>query len=113
MSAAEVLLEHAPYDSGFRCECGWEVPKHVSIIYLEHPLHQLEALKAAGYAVMELPKPSEPDDEGYTTQFYAGADCSYVRVRWSKDIVADGLWYRSAAARDLGAALIAAAEAAS
>lgn len=45
MSAAEVLALHAT------CSCGeWAEDS------TEHAQHQLDALKAAGYAVVELPK---------------------------------------------------------
>jgi hypothetical protein len=72
----------------------------------------LDALKAAGYAVVELPKPAEDVDKGYLAHFFAPANGNWVRLRWSKDIVVDGNWYRPDEARDVAAALLAAVEAA-
>jgi hypothetical protein len=51
VSAAEVLAAHHidAFQPMRRCSCGSAIPWSVE--------HQLDALKAAGYAVVELPKP--------------------------------------------------------
>lgn len=74
--------------------------------------HILDELKAAGYAVVELPKPAAEVGEGYLAHFFAPANGNSVSLRWSKDIVVDGNWYRPDEARDVAAALLAAADAA-
>lgn len=69
----------------------------------------VQALKAAGYAVVKLPESSHTDDSD--TVFWG--DSIPVRVRWSNDIVVDNsVWIRSGEARSLAAALLAAADAA-
>jgi hypothetical protein len=50
MSAAEVLAHHQSESLGCCLPCG-----HQSHSRAEHAVHQLDALKSAGYGVIELP----------------------------------------------------------
>lgn len=64
MSAAEVLAAHRSYyvhgDDSDRCSgCDWKGNGCD-----EFEAHQLDALKVAGYAVVELPKSDGLDDDG-------------------------------------------------
>ena len=72
-----------------------------------------EAILAAlreRYAIVELPKPLEPDDECSSVVFHAADACMTVRVRMG-EIIFDTGWYRPKEARSLAAALLAAADA--
>jgi hypothetical protein len=61
VSAAEVLAEHEIGREGFCCNgCDWSLPAHVAVNDgTEHAAHVLDALEAAGYAVVGLPDPVE------------------------------------------------------
>lgn len=56
MSAAEVLAQHESENSGFACSgCHWTPKAHYVTDAEEFAAHHLDVLKAAGYAVVELP----------------------------------------------------------
>lgn len=61
LGAAEILAQHRPTDSGWFCRCGLELhfdpiaeAEHESSAERAFAAHQLDALKAAGYAVVSL-----------------------------------------------------------
>lgn len=58
MSAAEVLAQHYFHPAMLRCKCMENRSAFEPAMSAEeHASHQLDALKAAGYAVVELPEP--------------------------------------------------------
>ena len=60
MSAAQILAQHRKLwrDSIAACSgCDWSTFGNLTRTDLAHAAHQIDALKAAGYAVVELPKP--------------------------------------------------------
>lgn len=114
MSAEQVLAQHQ-WGTG-ACICGKMVCCHDDIA-----AHQIDALKAAGYAVVNLP---EPDSERYEGDEHEPAD----RDSWMVDAYEVAVWYpgevqinyygssgepvNTAIARDLAGALLAAIDAA-
>jgi hypothetical protein len=106
MTLAEVLAAHqvkTPFD-GVTCRaCKWMAKD----AYADHLVREIAA---AGYSVVKLPKGEGRPGEEF--EFYAPANGNHVRLRWSGDIVVDGNWYRADEARDVAAALLAAAAAA-
>lgn len=79
MSAAEVLAKHRKLwsDGVASCAgCDWTGFGTLTRTDLSHAAHQLDALKAAGYEVVELPKPHENWDGSLTawpvTQHWSG-----------------------------------------
>jgi hypothetical protein len=99
MSAAEVVM-WAVEQRTFKSSTAAEVSNAV-----------MQELHFNRMTVVTLPE-AEPLDDGYIAQFYAPANGNHVRLRWSKDIVVDGNWYDADQARDVAAALLAAANAA-
>jgi hypothetical protein len=68
VSAAEVLAQHQWRGNLLGCGCGWNWPEELTYFCGEeeritkaHIEHQVEALQAAGYAVVELPTPIDPE----------------------------------------------------
>ncbi|GAS98840.1 ABC transporter, ATP-binding protein [Mycolicibacterium canariasense] len=102
MTAAEVLAQHAI------CSCGeWAED------LVEHSQHQLDALRAAGYAVIELPENAgdwHVNDVG-TVGVYLGESGVHHRGVSIRDVGLD-LVTSAAEARVFAAALLAAADAA-
>lgn len=61
MTAAEVLAAHIWSTVHYQCSCGGEDGDTMTVA--EHAQHQHEALNAAGYALVHLPKPSDIADD--------------------------------------------------
>lgn len=116
MTAAEVIASHWPNLTG-SCTCG--TPADTRRL---HAAHQLDALKAAGWVVVELPKPVTIP-AGWRGENCLGAwqgpDCedpvsAWRHGRYDPDAIAmpGGDFISVDDARALAAALLAAADAA-
>lgn len=58
MTAVEVLADHRARSDDDYCSCGWRMSPDTGSA-ADMAAHLLDALKAAGYAVVELPKVEE------------------------------------------------------
>lgn len=116
MSAAEVLLSHQWRGEVLGCGCGWNWPEERTYFCGEeervtkaHVAHQLDALRAAGYAVVELPK---PDDDSRWHIEDVGDISTYPRGGVGIKNIGNDLVVADCEARNLAAVLLAAAAAA-
>jgi hypothetical protein len=131
MSAAEVLAQHrlvtresSLHSNTYSCSCNdaGECAMGVTTNWRVHAGHQIDALKAAGYAVVELPsscpQPQHWDEAclGAWEAINYGADpvSAWPNNRGGRGSVAlpDGSFISADAARDLAGAILAAADAA-
>lgn len=83
----------------------------VTIVNGEHATRILDALKAAGWVLVELPEPAR-ELEGRHLAIWDVGDHDHVRVDVFRHIAYDGMQFEIAEARDLAAALLAAVNAA-
>lgn len=98
MSAAEVLAQHRAF--GIDCACGRPINTNA-----DWSLHAFEALQAAGFAVVELPKPGINGQDNRV--WSRGAH--YVEQEFSGDvIIGDRFPVDRADLAELGAKLLAA-----
>ena len=113
MSAEEVIAQHRKLwtDTIASCSgCDWSQFGTITRTDLAHAAHQLDALKAGGYVVVDLPSPSSTSDGRYTAGWDVLGGHDWVRVDcFGRVEDAGGATYSPDEAREFAAALLAAA----
>ena len=122
MSAANVLAQHRKLwsDGAASCSgCDWSGFGNLTRTDLSHAAHQLDALKAAGFVVVELPEPDarEGEDQEFTDFPGVGLYVPVVFDRHPGEVqIRAGSWCDEplsvGEARELAASILAAADAA-